>query len=43
MTGETDKDPRYCYPRPDFDEQPQPIPGQERKMTLSLTTGRIPM
>lgn len=26
-------DPRYCYPRPEFPEQPQAVPGHERKMT----------
>lgn len=33
MTDATHEDPRYRYPRPDFDEQPQPIPGREREMT----------
>jgi len=32
MHDETSKDPRYCYPRPDFDRQPQSIPGHERQM-----------
>lgn len=32
MTDQTSEDPRYRYPRPDFEEQPQPVPGQERLM-----------
>lgn len=33
MTDHASEDPRYRYPRPDFEEQPQPVPGREREMT----------
>ncbi|MEX2474251.1 SDR family oxidoreductase [Marinobacter sp.] len=32
MTGTENQDPRYRYPRPEFKEQPQNLPGQERTM-----------
>lgn len=32
MTDQSDEDPRYRYPRPDFAKQPQPMPGKDRRM-----------
>lgn len=33
MTATDKNDPRYRYPRPEFREQPQTLPGEESKMT----------